>query len=160
MSCFACLLVPGSLIHSALRQTTCLLIPFNAPPLSQVPSELDMLAQLLRSGRHLVAGRMSILDNEQRKHIARILNVSSRGNERVRVFFWRSCFRAYFLTIEQSAVDFPFCHVPPRWLIFPRHPVSSWLCTGKQLWPASSWSLKGVGKLKPIVWTCRILTLK
>lgn len=34
-----------------------------------------------------MAGRMSILDNEQRKHIARILNVSSRGNERVRVFF-------------------------------------------------------------------------
>lgn len=160
MSCIACLLVPGSLIHSALWQTTCLLIPFNAPPLSQVSSELDMLVQLLRSGRHLVAGRMSILDNEQRKHIARILNMSSRGNERVRVFWrsLRSCFRAYFLTIEQSAVDFLFCHVPTRWLIFPRHPVSSWLCKGKQLWPASSWSLKGVGKLKLIVWTCQIFT--
>ncbi|KAE8283360.1 hypothetical protein D5F01_LYC18762 [Larimichthys crocea] len=71
--------VPGSLIRSALWQTTCLLIPLNAPPLNQVPSQLDMLEQLLRSGCHLVAGRMSVLDNEQKKHIAEML--SSRGNE-------------------------------------------------------------------------------
>lgn len=80
--CCACLLVPGSLIRSALWQTTCLLIPLNAPPLNQVPSQLDMLEQLLRSGCHLVAGRMSVLDNEQKKHIAEML--SSRGNEMVR----------------------------------------------------------------------------
>ncbi|TKS92139.1 hypothetical protein D9C73_025660 [Collichthys lucidus] len=71
--------VPGSLIRSALWQTTCLLIPLNAPPLNQVPSQLDMLEQLLRSGCHLVAGRMSVLDNEQKKHISEML--SSRGNE-------------------------------------------------------------------------------
>lgn len=82
MFCFACLLVPGSLIHSALWQTTCLLIPLNTPPLSQVPSQLDMLEQLLRSGCHLVAGRMTILDNEQCKHIAQTLKASA--NERVR----------------------------------------------------------------------------
>lgn len=84
MSCFACLLVPGSLIPSAPWQTTCLLIPLNAPPLSQVPSQLDVLDELLRSGCHLVAGRMSKLDNVQRKHIAKTLKASSKVNEKVR----------------------------------------------------------------------------
>ncbi|KAM8725048.1 dynein axonemal assembly factor 8 isoform 1-T1 [Acanthopagrus schlegelii] len=73
----------GSLIHSALWQTTCLLIPLNTPPLSQVPSQLDMLEQLLRSGCHLVAGRMTILDNEQCKHIAQTLKASATDNERM-----------------------------------------------------------------------------
>ncbi|XP_044036470.1 dynein axonemal assembly factor 8 isoform X2 [Siniperca chuatsi] len=81
----------GSLIHSALWQTTCLLIPLNAPPLSQVPSQLDMLEQLLRSGCHLVAGRMSILDNEQWKHIAETLKVSSRRNERMAHLYTAPC---------------------------------------------------------------------
>ncbi|XP_051243484.1 dynein axonemal assembly factor 8 isoform X2 [Dicentrarchus labrax] len=81
----------GSLIHSALWQTTCLLIPLNAPPLSQVPSQLDLLEQLLRSGCHLVAGRMSILDNEQRKHIAETLKVSSRGNDKMAHLFTTPC---------------------------------------------------------------------
>eukprot|EP00064_Thunnus_orientalis_P008467 superscaffoldBa00001005_g8490 len=67
--------VPGTLIHIALWQTTCLLLPL------KVPSQLDMLEQLLRSGCHLVAGRLTILDNEQRQHIARIL--LSSGNERM-----------------------------------------------------------------------------
>lgn len=31
---------------------------------------------------------MSILDNEQRQHIAGILDVSSSGNERVRVYIY------------------------------------------------------------------------
>ncbi|XP_032392881.1 uncharacterized protein LOC116702662 isoform X1 [Etheostoma spectabile] len=70
-------------MHSANWQTTCLLIPLNASPLSQVPSQLDMLEQLLRSDCHLVAGRMSILDHEQRKHIADTLKMSSRGHERM-----------------------------------------------------------------------------
>ncbi|XP_070836839.1 dynein axonemal assembly factor 8 [Chaetodon trifascialis] len=73
----------GSLIHSALWQTTCLLIPLNTPPLSQIPPQLDMLEQLLGSGCHLVAGRMSKLDDEQRKHIAQTLKVPSRRNERM-----------------------------------------------------------------------------
>ncbi|XP_044187227.1 dynein axonemal assembly factor 8 [Thunnus albacares] len=67
--------VPGTLIHIALWQTTCLLLPL------KVPSQLDMLEQLLRSGCHLVAGRLTILDNEQRQHIARIL--LSSGNEKM-----------------------------------------------------------------------------
>ncbi|XP_059203241.1 dynein axonemal assembly factor 8 [Centropristis striata] len=75
-------------IHSALWQTTCLLIPLNAPPLSQVPSQLDMLEQLLRSGCHLVAGRMSILDNEQRKDIAATLK---GGDERMTHLYSTSC---------------------------------------------------------------------
>ncbi|XP_042361813.1 dynein axonemal assembly factor 8-like [Plectropomus leopardus] len=74
---------PNEVIHSADWQTTCLLIPVNAPPLSQVPSQLDMLEQLLRSGCHLVACRMSVLDNEQRKHIAETLKVSPRGDEKM-----------------------------------------------------------------------------
>ncbi|XP_031168309.1 uncharacterized protein LOC116059406 isoform X3 [Sander lucioperca] len=70
-------------IRGAVWQTTCLLIPLNASPLSQVPFQLDMLEQLLRSGCHLVAGRMSILDDEQRKHIADTLKMSSRRDERM-----------------------------------------------------------------------------
>lgn len=108
MSCVACLLVPGSLIHSALWQTTCLLIPFDTPPLSQMPSQLDLLEQLLRSGCHLVAGRMSKLDNEQMRHIAQTLKVSSRGNERVRGLAWiEVALELTFIQIEQSAVDSP-----------------------------------------------------
>ncbi|KAM6914113.1 dynein axonemal assembly factor 8 isoform 2-T2 [Lycodopsis pacificus] len=85
----ACLLVPG--IHSALWQTTCVLLPLNAPPLSRLPSQLAMLEQLLRSGCHLVAGRMSILDNEQRKRIAETLKVPSRGNERMAHLYSAPC---------------------------------------------------------------------
>ncbi|KAA8585282.1 hypothetical protein FQN60_003976 [Etheostoma spectabile] len=77
-------LVDQDEMHSANWQTTCLLIPLNASPLSQVPSQLDMLEQLLRSDCHLVAGRMSILDHEQRKHIADTLKMSSRGHERAK----------------------------------------------------------------------------
>lgn len=148
MLCFACLLVPGPLLHSALWQTTCLLIPFNAPTLRQVPSELDLLEQLLRSGCHLVAGRMSILDNEQRKHIAGTLKMSSRVNERVRGLALKENLRsfiAYFL--PDRTIRSWFCllsYLIIRWLIFPWHAVSSWLCKGKWLWAASSRSLKGV----------------
>ncbi|KAM9346620.1 dynein axonemal assembly factor 8 [Symphorus nematophorus] len=71
------------MIHRTAWQTTCLLIPFHAPPLSPEPSQLDMLEQLLRSGCHLVAGRMSTLDEKQRNHIAEILKMSSRGSERM-----------------------------------------------------------------------------
>nr|XP_046271976.1 dynein axonemal assembly factor 8 isoform X2 [Scatophagus argus] len=81
----------GSLIRSARWQMTCLLIPLNAPPPSQVPSQLDMLEQLLRSGCHLVAGRMSILDAEQRNHIAGTLKVSSTGNETMAHLSLASC---------------------------------------------------------------------
>ncbi|XP_031717758.1 uncharacterized protein LOC116391380 isoform X2 [Anarrhichthys ocellatus] len=82
---------PNRGIHSALWQTTCLLLPLNAPPLSRVPSQLAMLEQLLRSGCHLVAGRMSILDNEERKYIAETLEVSSRGNERMAHLYSAPC---------------------------------------------------------------------
>ncbi|GLD49175.1 uncharacterized protein AKAME5_000300400 [Lates japonicus] len=73
----------GSLINSPLWQTTCLLMPLNAPLPSQMPPQLEMLEQLLRSGCHLVAGRMSMLDNKQRKHIAETLQVSSSGDEKM-----------------------------------------------------------------------------
>ncbi|XP_034567459.1 uncharacterized protein LOC117832438 [Notolabrus celidotus] len=81
----------GSLIHRARWQTTCLLIAFDAPPLSRAPSQLELLEQLLRSGCYLVAGRMSVLDNEQRKHIAEIVQVSSGGNERMAQFDIAPC---------------------------------------------------------------------
>ncbi|XP_068584129.1 dynein axonemal assembly factor 8 isoform X2 [Cebidichthys violaceus] len=83
---------PNRGIHSALWQTTCLLLPLNAPPLSRVvPALLAMLEQLLRSGCHLVAGRMSTLDTEQRKHIAETLKVSSRGNQRMAHLYSAPC---------------------------------------------------------------------
>ncbi|XP_040918192.1 dynein axonemal-associated protein 1 [Toxotes jaculatrix] len=81
----------GSVIHSPRWQTTCLLIPLNAPLLSQVPTQLEMLEQLLRSGCHLVAGRMSMLDNEQRKHIAETLEVSTSGNEEMTRLYMAPC---------------------------------------------------------------------
>ncbi|KAG7223157.1 hypothetical protein INR49_015765, partial [Caranx melampygus] len=73
----------GSLIHSPTWQTTCLLIPLDAPLLSQVHSQLEMLEQLLRTGCHLVAGRMSVLDNKQRTHITETLKESSSGEKRL-----------------------------------------------------------------------------
>ncbi|XP_074512139.1 dynein axonemal assembly factor 8 [Sebastes fasciatus] len=82
---------PNRGIHIALWQTTCLLIPLNAPPLSVVPAQLDVLEQLLRLGCHLVAGRMSTLDDEQRKHIAETLKVSSRGDERIAHLYMAPC---------------------------------------------------------------------
>ncbi|XP_026203624.1 uncharacterized protein LOC113153922 isoform X2 [Anabas testudineus] len=97
----------GSLIRSALWQTTCLLIPLNAPPLSQVPSQLEMLEKLLKSGCHLVAGRMSILNNEQRKHIADILEVSSVGSERMIHLCTAPCL-ILALQGEKIVTDFTF----------------------------------------------------
>ena len=79
--CLSCLLVPG--LHSSAWQTTCLLIPVNAPLLSGAPPHLELLERLLGGGCHLVAGRMSLLDPEQRRHIAETL-MSSRGEEGVR----------------------------------------------------------------------------
>ncbi|XP_071326366.1 dynein axonemal assembly factor 8 isoform X2 [Trachinotus anak] len=81
----------GSLIHSPVWQTTCLLIPLNAPLLSPVHSQLEMLEQLLRSGCHLVAGRMSMLDYQQRRHIAETLAVASSGNERMTHLYTAPC---------------------------------------------------------------------
>ncbi|KAM7371850.1 hypothetical protein PAMP_009059 [Pampus punctatissimus] len=42
-----------------------------------------MLERLLRSGCHLVAGRLSRLDKEQRQHITRTLKRLSSKNERM-----------------------------------------------------------------------------
>ncbi|KAM4531385.1 dynein axonemal assembly factor 8 [Odontesthes bonariensis] len=81
----------GSLIHRALWQTTCLLVPLKAPPHSQTHSQLEIVEQLLRSGCHLVAGRMSILDNEQRKHIAEILTVSLGGRAKMAYAYTAWC---------------------------------------------------------------------
>ncbi|XP_026020286.1 uncharacterized protein LOC113020483 [Astatotilapia calliptera] len=70
----------GSLKH---RQTTCLLIPLNATPGSQVPSQLEIVEQVLGSDCHLMAGRMSILDDEQQKHISETLKASSSIREKI-----------------------------------------------------------------------------
>ncbi|XP_030592125.1 uncharacterized protein LOC115784880 isoform X2 [Archocentrus centrarchus] len=78
----------GFLIH---RQTTCLLIPLNARPRSQVPSQLEIVDQVLRSDCHLVAGRMSILDDEQRRHIAKTLKVSSVREKKMAYFYLTPC---------------------------------------------------------------------
>ncbi|KAI4821973.1 hypothetical protein KUCAC02_007543 [Chaenocephalus aceratus] len=67
-------------LHSSAWQTTCLLIAVNAPPLGGPPPHLELLERLLGGGCHLVAGRMSLLDPEQRRRIAETL-MSSRGEE-------------------------------------------------------------------------------
>ncbi|XP_037834509.1 uncharacterized protein LOC108243695 isoform X2 [Kryptolebias marmoratus] len=64
-------------IHGSRGQTTCMLMPSHAPPHCHMPSQLEMLEQLLRLGCHLVAGRMSTLGNEQIEHITEILTVPS-----------------------------------------------------------------------------------
>ncbi|XP_069571704.1 dynein axonemal assembly factor 8 isoform X1 [Brachyistius frenatus] len=81
----------GSQIHRARWQTTCLLIALNAPPHSQAAARLEVVEQLLRSGCHLVAGRMSILDNEQQDHIAETLAVSQSGREKMARFYTAPC---------------------------------------------------------------------
>lgn len=81
--CCAFLLVSVSVMPSGPWQTTCLLLPFHVPLLSQVPSHLDVLKELLETGCHLVAGRMTALDREQRTHVAKMLGISSSENEKV-----------------------------------------------------------------------------
>lgn len=103
MFCFACLLVLGSLKH---RQTTCLLIPLNATPGSQVPSQLEIVEQVLGSDCHLMAGRMSILDDEQQKHISETLKASSirekvRNGTLIQVYLDHK-----FMQTVQSDADF------------------------------------------------------
>ncbi|KAL6102592.1 uncharacterized protein ACO6RY_02172 [Pungitius sinensis] len=68
-------------IPSALWQTTFLLIPSNAPPLHRLPSQPGLLGQLLRSGCHLAAGRMSVLDGEPSRHIAEALEGQRDGED-------------------------------------------------------------------------------
>ncbi|XP_041735691.1 dynein axonemal assembly factor 8 isoform X4 [Coregonus clupeaformis] len=63
----------GPLVRSALCQTTCLLLPSSVLHLGPAPLHLDLLEQLLGRGCHLVAGRMSVLDETQRCHIAETL---------------------------------------------------------------------------------------
>ncbi|XP_056258276.1 dynein axonemal assembly factor 8 [Seriola aureovittata] len=119
----------GSLIHSPLWQTTCLLIPLDAPLLGQVRSQLEMLEQLLRSGCHLVAGRMCMLDNKQRKHIAETLKVSSSGSERMTHLYTAPCLimalqgekivTAFNLLLESIYKDRPDLENVEEMIIYP-----------------------------------------
>lgn len=70
------------LVRSALCQTTCLLLPNSV--LGPAPIHLDLLEQLLRTGCHLVAGRMTVLDETQRCHIAETLMLPSERDGKVR----------------------------------------------------------------------------
>lgn len=72
----------GLLVRSALCQTTCLLLPNSV--LGPAPIHLDLLEQLLRTGCHLVAGRMTVLDETQRCHIAETLMLPSERDGKVR----------------------------------------------------------------------------
>ncbi|XP_041856311.1 dynein axonemal-associated protein 1 isoform X3 [Melanotaenia boesemani] len=82
--------IGGSFACRASWQTTCLLIPLKAAPHSKVSSQLEIVDMLLKSGCHLVAGQMSILDDEQQKHIADTL-VSSSGSEKMAHFYTAPC---------------------------------------------------------------------
>lgn len=52
--------------------------------LGPAPIHLDLLEQLLRTGCHLVAGRMTVLDETQRCHIAETLMLPSERDGKVR----------------------------------------------------------------------------
>ncbi|KAL6457265.1 hypothetical protein MHYP_G00342280 [Metynnis hypsauchen] len=69
----------GCLVRSVLCQTTCLLMPSGLLQLSRPPLHLDLLEQLLRTGFHLVAGRLSTLDKAQRRHISELLRPPAGG---------------------------------------------------------------------------------
>ncbi|XP_024246039.1 dynein axonemal assembly factor 8 isoform X1 [Oncorhynchus tshawytscha] len=71
----------GLLVRSALCQTTCLLLPTSV--LGPAPIHLDLLEQLLRTGCHLVAGRMTVLDETQRCHIAETLMLPSERDGKI-----------------------------------------------------------------------------
>lgn len=71
----------GLLVRSALCQTTCLLLPTSV--LGPAPIHLDLLEQLLRTGCHLVAGRMTVLDETQRCHIAETLVLPSERDGKI-----------------------------------------------------------------------------
>ncbi|KAM9746412.1 dynein axonemal assembly factor 8 isoform 1-T1 [Menidia menidia] len=66
----------GSQVHRAHWQTTCLLIPLKAKQHEHMNPQLEIVEQLLRSGCHLVAGRLSVLDSKQRTHTADTLKRS------------------------------------------------------------------------------------
>ncbi|KAL7830674.1 hypothetical protein SRHO_G00318010 [Serrasalmus rhombeus] len=69
----------GCSVRSALCQTTCLLMPSGLLQLSRPPLHLDLLEQLLRTGCHLVAGRLSTLDEAQRRHVSELLRPPAGG---------------------------------------------------------------------------------
>ncbi|XP_073686478.1 dynein axonemal assembly factor 8 [Garra rufa] len=67
----------GPLVRSALCQTTCLLIPSNLLRQNQPPLYSELLQRLLRTGCHLVAGKLSTPDEKQRQHISELLRSSA-----------------------------------------------------------------------------------
>ncbi|XP_076865406.1 dynein axonemal assembly factor 8 isoform X2 [Brachyhypopomus gauderio] len=69
----------GDSVRSALCQTTCLIVPSSLLQLSRATLHLDLLEQLLRTGCHLVAGRLCKPDKDQRKHISELLRPPGGG---------------------------------------------------------------------------------
>ncbi|XP_045066718.1 dynein axonemal assembly factor 8-like isoform X3 [Coregonus clupeaformis] len=82
----------GPLVRSALCQTTCLLLPSSVLRLGLAPLLLDLLEQLLGRGCHLVAGRMSVLDETQRCHIAETLMRPSERDGKITALPEGPCF--------------------------------------------------------------------
>ncbi|KAJ7992467.1 hypothetical protein DPEC_G00278850 [Dallia pectoralis] len=75
--CLFAWLATRPLLRSALCQATCLLLPSNVLQLGPVHLRSVRLKQLLRTGRLLVAGRMSVREAIQRRHIAEMLMLPS-----------------------------------------------------------------------------------
>ncbi|XP_026068002.1 uncharacterized protein LOC113049670 [Carassius auratus] len=67
----------GPLVCGALCQTTCLLIPSNLLRQNQPPLYSELLQRLLRTGCHLVAGRLCTPDEKQRQHMRELLRSSA-----------------------------------------------------------------------------------
>ncbi|XP_059415123.1 dynein axonemal assembly factor 8 [Carassius carassius] len=67
----------GPLVCGAFCQTTCLLIPSNLLRQNQPPLYSEILQRLLRTGCHLVAGRLCTPDEKQRQHMCELLRSSA-----------------------------------------------------------------------------------
>ncbi|XP_073801052.1 dynein axonemal assembly factor 8 isoform X1 [Danio rerio] len=67
----------GPLVCTALCQTTCLLIPSSLLQQSQPPLFSELLQRLFRTGCHLLAGRLCMLDKKQRRHMCELLRASA-----------------------------------------------------------------------------------
>ncbi|XP_056308794.1 dynein axonemal assembly factor 8 [Danio aesculapii] len=73
-----CVSVPaGPLVCTALYQTTCLLIPSSLLQQSQPPLFSELLQRLLRTGCHLLEGRLCMLGEKQRRHVCELLRASA-----------------------------------------------------------------------------------
>ncbi len=145
MSSFACLLVPGSVIHSVSWQTICSYPQTLHPSAKCHPSWTCCISCWGRAAIWWQGGWAYWMTSRANILLRRLmcLQEDRRGWEVwLWKFFWSLLF--YRQSIQQVI------YFLKRWLVFLRHRVSSWLCKGKRLWPVSAWSSKGLESSYPL----------